>query len=196
MLGTQDLVPDHLIKDWRHFNDRGRKAHLKTVTTRRPTDVSEEWYSKNIDEVHDENSNGDSNVEDGHKLYYKPIGEQLFDFQVEGIQWLLYNWAQHRGSILADEMGLGKTVQSSVFISAIHELTGGVGPCLVVAPLSTLTHWKRELAKWAPALRTVVFHGAQEERPLIQDYMLNWVNLNDGRSIKEKNVVKGKIDYK
>lgn len=37
MLGTQDLVPDHLIKDWRHFNDRGRKAHLKTVTTRRPT---------------------------------------------------------------------------------------------------------------------------------------------------------------
>lgn len=44
--------------------------------------MSEEWYSKNIDEVHDENSNGDSNVEDGHKLYYKPIGEQLFDFQV------------------------------------------------------------------------------------------------------------------
>lgn len=67
--------------------------------------------------------------------------------QIEGVQWLLYNWSQRRGSILADEMGLGKTVQSSVLLSAIMKYSGGSGPCLVVAPLSTLGHWKRELQK-------------------------------------------------
>eukprot|EP00961_Rhodomonas_salina_P200961 2711070-Rhodomonas_salina.1 len=33
-------------------------------------------------------------------------------FQREGVNWLVFNWLQRRGSILADEMGLGKTVQT------------------------------------------------------------------------------------
>ncbi|KAF4676627.1 choline dehydrogenase 7 [Perkinsus chesapeaki] len=184
-------IPEDLLTNWRNINNKKRKVRMKAIMNR-PKDASDTWYNNNIED--DNNNKVDDNT--CHKYYYKPIDEQLFDFQVQGVQWLLYNWSQSRGSILADEMGLGKTVQSSVFISAVHDLTGGVGPCLVVAPLSTLGHWKRELAKWAPALHTVVFHGSQHERPLIQDYIINWVDINTGKTIKEKNAAKGDINYK
>ena len=39
----------------------------------------------------------------------------LFDFQEDGVNWMLGCWRRNRGCILADEMGLGKTVQTSVF---------------------------------------------------------------------------------
>ena len=35
----------------------------------------------------------------------------LRDYQLEGLNWLVYSWAKGHNSILADEMGLGKTVQ-------------------------------------------------------------------------------------
>ncbi len=52
---------------------------------------------------------------------------------------------QHRGSILADEMGLGKTVQATGFISWLYQHKGRRGPFLVVAPLSVIPNWLREL---------------------------------------------------
>lgn len=35
----------------------------------------------------------------------------LRDYQLEGLNWLVYSWSKGHNSILADEMGLGKTVQ-------------------------------------------------------------------------------------
>ncbi|KAK2963911.1 putative Chromodomain-helicase-DNA-binding protein [Blattamonas nauphoetae] len=35
-------------------------------------------------------------------------GHELRDYQVDGLNWMLFNWYQGRNSILADEMGLGK----------------------------------------------------------------------------------------
>ena len=35
----------------------------------------------------------------------------LRDYQLEGLNWLVYSWSQDNNCILADEMGLGKTVQ-------------------------------------------------------------------------------------
>ncbi|EER10272.1 chromodomain helicase dna binding protein, putative, partial [Perkinsus marinus ATCC 50983] len=130
-----------------------------------------------------------------NKYVYKPTEDTLFDFQIEGVQWLLYNWSQRRGSILADEMGLGKTVQSSVLLSAIMKYSGGSGPCLVVAPLSTLGHWKRELQKWAPSLVTVLFHGNAEDRQMMMDYDLSWIDTHTGASIFEKSSVRRRVEY-
>ena len=36
------------------------------------------------------------------------LGLGLRDYQLEGVNWLLWNWYNKRPSILADEMGLGK----------------------------------------------------------------------------------------
>jgi SNF2 family DNA or RNA helicase len=34
-------------------------------------------------------------------------GRELRKYQLEGLNWLLFNWSRGRNSILADEMGLG-----------------------------------------------------------------------------------------
>ena len=65
---------------------------------------------------------------------------ELYDYQLEGVNWLLYNWLHQRNSILADEMGLGKTIQTIAFCGAISNL-GESKPMLIVVPLSTLHNW-------------------------------------------------------
>ena len=38
-------------------------------------------------------------------------GVVLREYQIEGVNWLIFSWYQRRNCILADEMGLGKTLQ-------------------------------------------------------------------------------------
>ena len=45
-------------------------------------------------------------------------------------------------------MGLGKTVQSISFLNHLYNIENCRGPFLVVAPLSTLDHWKRTGEDW------------------------------------------------
>lgn len=58
-----------------------------------------------------------------------------------------------RNCILGDEMGLGKTAQSIAVISWLKQYAGASAPCLVVAPLTTLGHWKREIETWTDLVR-------------------------------------------
>lgn len=46
----------------------------------------------------------------------------LRDYQLEGLNWLIYSWMQNHNCILADEMGLGKTIQCVAFIGVQHLL--------------------------------------------------------------------------
>lgn len=94
---------------------------------------------------------------------------QLRDYQWEGVRWLLYNWSQHRNSILADEMGLGKTIQTASFLQFLHSSQRRRGPFLIIAPLSTLINWQRELTTWTE-MDVIVYHGSQEDRKLIRDH--------------------------
>ncbi|BDH57765.1 hypothetical protein MTP03_27040 [Tsukamurella sp. PLM1] len=68
-------------------------------------------------------------------------------YQAAGVAWLLRTLHDHGGALLADEMGLGKTLQA---IGALTRL--GPGPHLVVCPTSLATNWRREIARFAPAL--------------------------------------------
>ena len=38
------------------------------------------------------------------------------------------------------------------------------GPYLVVAPLSTLSNWRREFERWAPDIPVILYHGTPDER--------------------------------
>ncbi|XP_077582608.1 chromodomain-helicase-DNA-binding protein 6 isoform X2 [Stigmatopora nigra] len=95
-------------------------------------------------------------------------GNQLREYQLEGMNWLLFNWYNRKNCILADEMGLGKTIQSITFL---HEMFGmGVrGPFLIIAPLSTITNWEREFRTWT-RMNVVVYHGSQISRQMILQY--------------------------
>jgi SNF2 family DNA or RNA helicase len=81
----------------------------------------------------------------------------------EGVRWLIHCWYNRRNSILADEMGLGKTIQASAMLEYLHTQRNIFGPFLVVAPMSTLEQWKRELELWT-TLNVVQFHGSAEAR--------------------------------
>uniref|UniRef100_A0A8C5FRL1 Chromodomain helicase DNA binding protein 7 n=1 Tax=Gadus morhua TaxID=8049 RepID=A0A8C5FRL1_GADMO len=92
----------------------------------------------------------------------------LREYQLEGLNWLTFNWYNNRNCILADEMGLGKTIQSITFLHEVF-LTGIQGPFLVIAPLSTIPNWEREFRTWTE-LNAVVYHGSQASRKTIQAY--------------------------
>jgi len=60
--------------------------------------------------------------------------------------------------ILADEMGLGKTIQVIGFLTHLR-LQNVFGPYLIVAPLSTLPNWIKEVNKWCPSVKVQKYHG-------------------------------------
>ncbi|GAM22173.1 hypothetical protein SAMD00019534_053480 [Acytostelium subglobosum LB1] len=96
-------------------------------------------------------------------------GLALKEFQVEGFLWLSYCWYHERSSLLADEMGLGKTIQTISFLQFLSQRVGVKGPFLVVAPLSTLGNWHKEIIKWTD-MRVLMFYGIQETRTYLKKY--------------------------
>ncbi len=79
----------------------------------------------------------------------------LRPYQERGAGWLMFLGSLGLGAVLADDMGLGKTAQ--LIASLVAEPLDA--PTLVVCPVSVLGNWERELARFAPHLRTVVHHG-------------------------------------
>ena len=102
---------------------------------------------------------------------------QLRPYQSDGLNWLVYCWKHRRNSILADEMGLGKTAQTVATMQWLHEHENVRGPFLVIAPLVTLQHWKREAEAWT-SLNTVLYHGTAIDREVIREYEWSFDDQN------------------
>lgn len=96
-------------------------------------------------------------------------GNKLRDYQLKGLNWLRFCWYSRRNSILADEMGLGKTVQIVSVLNDISKSHKINGPFLILAPLSTLGHWKYEFEQWSD-LNAIVYHGNSLSKDVIQRY--------------------------
>ncbi len=94
---------------------------------------------------------------------------KLRAYQLEGVNWLLWNWYNRRSCILADEMGLGKTIQSIGFLHGLQRLpkVNVRGPFLIVAPLSLVSQWESETKEWAPDVNVVVYHGSADARDFL-----------------------------
>ena len=90
---------------------------------------------------------------------------------MQGLDWLRAKAQSKTSCILADEMGLGKTIQSAgLLASLIYERAEkDWRPALVVAPLSTLQNWERELEKWCSDLHCVVLTGSASARDVCKD---------------------------
>lgn len=98
-------------------------------------------------------------------------GGELMAYQMEGLNWLYYQWYKKKNAILADEMGLGKTIQVIGFLAALKQLHG-CWPFLVVVPNSTCPNWRREIKQWAPSLRVVTYYGSARAKKLALDHEL------------------------
>lgn len=91
-------------------------------------------------------------------------GGKMRDYQLEGLTWMFEICSQGMSGILADEMGLGKTIQTISLIALLREQESYLGPHLIVAPLSTLSNWIEEFAKWVPDVPVVLYHGSIAHR--------------------------------
>lgn len=108
------------------------------------------------------------------KLLEQPeslVGGKLMEYQLEGVNWIYYQWFRKQNVILADEMGLGKTIQIIGFLTTLKQLHNCY-PFLVVVPNSTCPNWRRETKQWAPDLRVVTYYGSAEARKLAQKHEL------------------------
>ncbi|XP_040271140.1 chromodomain-helicase-DNA-binding protein 3 isoform X2 [Bufo bufo] len=108
-------------------------------------------------------------------------GGTLHMYQLEGLNWLRFSWAQGTDTILADEMGLGKTIQTIVFLYSLYKEGHTRGPFLVSAPLSTIINWEREFQMWAPDFYVVTYTGDKDSRAVIRENEFSY----------QDNVIKG-----
>lgn len=108
-------------------------------------------------------------------------GGKMREYQLEGLEWMKSLWMNGLCGILADEMGLGKTVQAISMIAFLKE-NNVSGPFLIAAPVSTLSNWVDEFARWTPDIDTVLYHGSKAERDAIRS---NHMKMRD----------QGKMDF-
>ncbi len=86
----------------------------------------------------------------------------LRPYQRAGVSWLAFLERYGMGACLADDMGLGKTIQVIALLQSERQRAvegERVGPTLLVAPMSVLGNWHRELTRFAPELVVHLHHG-------------------------------------
>ena len=133
---------------------------LEQVGKANVSDGAKELFSKlqHVDEI---------------KVVKKPrnLKAQLRPYQEQGFQWLWFLHEIGSGGILADDMGLGKTVQTIALLLAVKSHVEKDAKAdgkkkfkaLIVAPTSVVTNWERELDKFSPSLKHVVWHGGDRK---------------------------------
>ncbi|MFV7234261.1 SNF2-related protein [Flavobacterium sp. ZB4R12] len=101
----------------------------------------------------------------------KGINAQLRPYQHRGFSWMYRNAKIGFGSVLADDMGLGKTLQ--VITTLLKYKEDGLlenEKALVVAPTGLLTNWETEIEKFAPTLKTKIYHGGNRKLDKDDDF--------------------------
>jgi SNF2 family DNA or RNA helicase len=88
---------------------------------------------------------------------------ELRPYQARGAGWLSFLERWGLGGCLADDMGLGKTVQFIAFLLNLKQQKALEKPTLLVCPTSVLGNWEREVRKFAPQLKVLMYHG--DKRP-------------------------------
>ncbi|WP_169949581.1 DEAD/DEAH box helicase [Microbispora sp. H11081] len=83
----------------------------------------------------------------------------LRPYQERGLAWLDFMSGLGLGGILADDMGLGKTAQTLSLLMKERESGERVEPTLLVCPMSLLSNWQKEAARFAPSLDAYLHHG-------------------------------------
>ncbi|MDP2659604.1 MAG: SNF2 helicase-associated domain-containing protein, partial [Dehalococcoidia bacterium] len=69
----------------------------------------------------------------------------LRPYQVRGYSWMAFLDRFGLGACLADDMGLGKTIQIIALLLYERSAKGRPGPTLIIAPMSVVGNWQREI---------------------------------------------------
>ncbi|KAJ7562204.1 hypothetical protein O6H91_03G058800 [Diphasiastrum complanatum] len=170
------LIVDRIIAK----EQRGRKKHFlvkwKGLSYSESTWESEDSMQQEaeaIERFNSWNSKPSATIEAQSFPSAFKDGRTLREYQKEGLTWLEHNFREKMNCILADEMGLGKTIQSISMLESIRKKWRIRGPFLVIAPVSTLGHWQREIESLTD-MNCVVYAGSQEDRMIIQEHEFHY----------------------
>ncbi len=89
---------------------------------------------------------------------------ELRDYQQQGLNWLQFLRSYQFNGILADDMGLGKTVQTLAHLLKEKQAKRLNKPCLIVAPTSLMSNWRREAERFTPKLSVLILQGADRKK--------------------------------
>jgi superfamily II DNA or RNA helicase len=99
---------------------------------------------------------------------------ELRPYQQQGLNWLQFLREYKFSGILADDMGLGKTIQTLAHL-LIEKQHGRMKlPCLIIAPTSLMSNWRRETERFTPDLKILILQGNERKQLFykIRDYDL------------------------
>ena len=110
------------------------------------------------------------------------ITAELRDYQLASLDWFAdcYERCGALPCILGDEMGLGKTLQTIAYLAWLKFEKKLDGAALVLCPLSVLSTWMAECARWCPGLRVMKLHSSDPgERERLRRQILEGVGTYD-----------------
>jgi SNF2 family DNA or RNA helicase/uncharacterized Zn finger protein len=88
----------------------------------------------------------------------------LRPYQITGYEWMVRNAKLGFGSLIADDMGLGKTLQViAVLLKFKQDGYFIKNKTLIIVPTTLLTNWQNEIKKFAPRLKSFIYHGLNRE---------------------------------
>ncbi|GLS90638.1 helicase/SNF2 family domain protein [Psychromonas marina] len=88
----------------------------------------------------------------------------LRDYQLAGLNWLVFMNEYGFSGVLADDMGLGKTIQALAYLLYKKQHQQLTQPAIVICPTSLVGNWMNEAAKFTPDLKVLVLHGADRHQ--------------------------------
>jgi superfamily II DNA or RNA helicase len=92
------------------------------------------------------------------------LNTELRHYQQQGLNWLQFLREYKLNGILADDMGLGKTVQTLAHLLLEKEAGRMTSPCLIIAPTSLMSNWRREAERFTPDLRVLILQGPERNQ--------------------------------
>ena len=103
---------------------------------------------------------------EGRKSYVisESINAEIRPYQQQGYDWLRFLEKYGLGGILADDMGLGKTLQMISLLAHAKSVDNCFA--LIIVPNSLLFNWSRELDKFCPSLKYMVYHKTNRKEKL------------------------------
>lgn len=97
----------------------------------------------------------------------------LRPYQQKGFEWMVLLSKIGAGACLADDMGLGKTIQTICFLDYKKKQSPNTIQ-LIISPSSLMYNWKVEIEKFAPELKTHVYHQSNRN---IEDLAMNQADI-------------------
>ncbi|MBB2945033.1 SNF2 family DNA or RNA helicase [Actinoplanes lutulentus] len=163
---------------WVELDDRQLKAALKAVSRRREGELTAGEVLQQVVDGGDEDLplveiDADGMLGDllsgqaAERLTPLPTPAgfhgTLRPYQERGLSWLAFLSRLGLGGILADDMGLGKTAQT-LSLLLTENLADPSQKTLLICPMSLVSNWQKEAARFAPSLRVYVHHGGTRLR--------------------------------